>query len=147
MKVIKVDQNYQWQGEPVTIRFGYVRVEQVVDKPLYWYNYEVWLSTKDHAHIHAVEVNYQGRTFNMSNKYGYAMHKLLNGGGPRLPHASLPNDNFIEDESARIVEFDREGYYKYVEYRDHYFMSKYPEEYKKMRSLEAMIRTKNSKFL
>lgn len=146
MKVIKVDQKYQWQGEPVEVRFGYVEVTEVLDKPLYWYNYEVWLSTNGRAHIHAVEVTYQDYKFNISNKYGFAMYKLLNGGGPKMPHASLPDDNFIEDDSARIVEFDREGYSRYVEYRDHYFMSKYPAEFKKMRSLEAMIKNKNSKF-
>jgi len=37
------DQKYFWQGKPVKVQFGYCKVQENKERPLWWYNYECFL--------------------------------------------------------------------------------------------------------
>ncbi|WP_437918560.1 hypothetical protein [Sphingobacterium sp. LRF_L2] len=104
------NQNYQWQGTPVEVRFGTVRVEAEKDKPLYWYNFEVMeLRT---SQVPAIEITYQEpetgnkQVFCIANHFGVGIYKLEAGGWPNKQHFSLPND-FKEYTAEEWIEYEQ----------------------------------------
>lgn len=140
-----MEQNkYQWQGEPVKVEFGYCRVTENQEKPLYWYNYECnWddyseierRSTGDkHTHVPAIKVIYRDQIFCIANHYGIGVHKLINGGWPSHRHFSLPvegfNSNLFREEREIyvILKFDLEGYQTHESNRIKWQMKNYPKE-------------------
>lgn len=131
--------NYQWQGVPVEVRFGTVRVEVEKDKPLYWYNFEI-LEMRT-SRVTALEVTYQEpgsdskQVFCISNHFGVGVHKLEAGGWPNKQHFSLPKD-FTEYTAEEWTEyeqiptsFDPLGFANHEFKRDEWQKKNYPEEY------------------
>ncbi|WP_256013151.1 hypothetical protein [Desertivirga xinjiangensis] len=128
---MKEKANYQWQGEPVSVRFGYAYQEENPEKPLFWYNFEChneekldgsYEDRKSHAIngkyfalIPAVEVTTStGYKFLLSNHCGIGVNKLLKGGWPNATHFSLTGD-FKESEEPyfKFTAFDLDAYEKH----------------------------------
>lgn len=150
--------NYQWQGEPVSVRFGFVNQQENSEKPMYWYNFECYNKEEidgsfkdDHfvknngkhfSLIPAIEVKSQdGYTFILANHYGIGISKLLKGGWPNHTHFSLDGD-FNEDNAPYFAfkEFDLEGYEKHESERNKWQKKNYPAEFEKMQRLRNLIR-------
>jgi len=149
---------YQWQGQLVSVRFGYVFQHENSEKPLYWYNFECYNNQqldgsfkpnhftgddgKLFALIPAVEVKASnGYTFLLANHFGIGVNKLLKGGWPNSAHFSLDGD-FTENHEPyfKFTDFDLEGYEKWESNRYKWQKKTYPEEFKIMESLrEAMM--------
>lgn len=145
--------NYQWQGEKVSVRFGYVFQEENVDKTLYWYNFECCNKEKvdgsfepthqvganglHYALIPAIEVESKtGYKFLLANHYGIGVSKLLKGGWPNHSHFSL-DGNFKETRSPlwAIKSFDLEGYEAHESQRRNWQKRTYPEQFERMEIL------------
>lgn len=141
---------YQWQGKPVRKVFGYCKVEEEEDKPLWWWNYECcwddyegkpkYSAHKKFAIIPAIKVTYEDQVFCIANHFGIGASKLKKGGWPNHAHFSLPVDAF-EDKLSQsesimynIREFDELGYSRHEANRDKWQKSNFPEEYEKMES-------------
>jgi len=143
---------YQWQGEPVETRFGYVLQQENKEKPMYWYNFECFNKQKiddsfepDHfvrdngnhfSLISAIEVTQHGQTFLLANHCGIGVHKLLNGGWPNYAHFSL-SGKFEEDPAPyfAIKKFNLEEYESHESERRKWQKKEYPEQFEKMERL------------
>lgn len=133
---------YQWQGEDVDVVFGYCLVTENKEKPMYWYNYNVFRNGQKPTKIRAIKVDTSdGQSFCLSNDYGEGVHKVENGGYPNIPHFSLPLDAFVESDDFRHKRllFDRYGSKQEELDRRQYFRANYPEEFKKAEALRNMI--------
>lgn len=102
---------YQWNGEIVKAQFGYCTVEEVKDKPLWWWNYNV-LGLKSKI-IPAVRVSNVHYAFVIANHFGMGEEKLRLGGWPNFPYWSLPIDTFIETNHQ--IPFNNQAYSDYYE--------------------------------
>ena len=148
---------YQWQGENVSARFGYVIQNENVEKPMCWYNFECYTSEqldgrfKDNhfvranglhfALIPAIEVEAKnGYRFLLSNHYGIGVSKLLKGGWPNHAHFSLSGE-FHEDNAPyyAIKEFDLDGYEAHESARRNWQKKNYPVEFERVEMLRSMI--------
>ncbi len=153
----KEKMKYQWHGEPVSVRFGYVFQEENTEKPLYWYNFECCNKEdvnvnydEDHfvarngnhfALIPAVEVTYGNeKSFLLANHCGIAVHKLTNGGWPGYAHFSL-SGKFKEDHAPyyAIKKFDLEAYETYENKRRTWQKKNYPIEFERSEQLRLSI--------
>lgn len=141
-------QKYFWQGEPIKTDFGFVIVNEAVDKPLYWYNYEVL----NNITIPAIKCTAKdGYEFIIANHHGIGAHKLMNGGWPSHTHFSLPNDAKFEGKEELgvfrvdfyINKFDELAYSKHESDRNNWQRLRYPAEFQKR--LEFMEAFKNQK--
>jgi|GEM_PF-3125348 hypothetical protein len=141
---------YQWQGDPVSVRFGYVNQQENSEKPLYWYNFECYTKEEidgsfkdDHfvksngnhfSLIPAIEVTTkQGNKFLIANHYGIGVSKLLKGGWPNHTHFSL-NGTF-EESGARYFafkSFDLDAFERHESERRNWQKITYPIEFEKM---------------
>lgn len=130
---------YKWQGIPVKVKFGTVRVTEMPGKPLYWYNYEVLgLGIKN---LPAVQIEYQEskgapkQIFCIANHFGIGVRKLEDGGYPNLTHLSLPNDftEYSADEWAtekfKALTEDMPAFREHEKARDKWQAKKYPVEH------------------
>lgn len=149
-------ENYQWQGEPVKVRFGYVPQDENTEKPMYWYNFECYNKKElngtfkeDHfvrdngkhfAIIPAIEVeSASGYKFTLANHFGIGISKLIKGGWPNHTHFSLSGE-FKESRSEPylLLSFDLDGYEKHEAARNSWFKREYPDEYKKLQALKEL---------
>ena len=154
---------YQWQGEPVEVRFGYVYQEENTEKPIFWYNFECNNKEElngDFKHDHfvanngnhfalipAVEVTYgKEKSFLLANHYGIGVHKLINGGWPTYAHFSL-SGQFKESAAPyfAIKQFDLLGYEEHESKRNNWQKANFPEEYSRLESLRDTIRNLRKK--
>ena len=80
---MKTDQKYFWQGKSVKVQFGYCKVQENKERPLWWYNYECFLSkSKKCTIIEAIKI--EGKEpFVIANHFGIGVYKLMNGGWPK----------------------------------------------------------------
>lgn len=134
---------YKWNGEFVKTTFGFCKVEENAEKPLWWYNYECSL-TKGNTYIEAIKVEYKGQEFCIANHFGIGVYKLINGGWPDKTHFSLPLETFIPNEGKTMSyletrKFDEEKYSEHESNRHNWQKYAYPEEFKRMQSLKNMI--------
>lgn len=140
---------YQWQGEAVDVVFGYCLVTENKDKPMYWYNYNVFRNGQLPTKIGAIRVDTSdGQSFCLSNDYGEGVHKLESGGYPNMPHRSLPSETFVESEDFRYkttIYRPLIAYHEEVDRRQ-YFMCMFPEEFKKSEALRNKILRANKKY-
>lgn len=135
---------YKWQGEPCAYEFGYVAVTYNEEKPLYWYNYEVYLG-KGRAIIPAIRVTYGEEVFVISNHHGIGAHKLRNGGWPNYRHFSLPGDTFkasasiveIHDKKLQLEDFEAQE-----ANRRAWQKKEYPVEFERLEKLRLSIAKK-----
>ncbi len=153
---------YQWQGEPVTVKFGYVLQQENKEKPMYWYNFECHTKEQingdreiDHmvmnngSHfslIPAIKVTTGSDSeFLLANHFGIGVRKLLKGGWPNHAHFSL-NGEFKESAAPyfKIASFDLDGYEKHESDRRSWQKKEYPEQFEK---LEALRRGAQSRSL
>lgn len=141
-------QKYFWQGEPIKTDFGFVVLKEKVDKPLYWYNYEVL----NNIIIPAIKCTAKdGYEFLIANHHGIGAHKLINGGWPSHTHFSIPNDAKFEGKEELgplrsyfyINVFDESAYSKHESNRTGWQRRRYPEEFQK--KVELMEAFKNAK--
>lgn len=144
---------YQWHGEPVKTEFGYCRVTENKEKPLYWYNYEcLWddyhqkerrSALEKFAHVPAIRVTSEGHSFCIANHHGIGVHKLINGGWPSHRHMSLPVEGFVPESELPVDErilyairkFDLEAFEQYESERRKWQKRNYPEEFARMDEL------------
>ncbi len=150
---------YQWQGEDVSVSFGYVYQNENLDKPSYWYNFEcnntreldgtykpntiLHTNGKRVALLPAVQVSYKSeKPFLIANHYGIGVHKLINGGWPNYAHFSL-NGEFVTDAAPyfEIRQFDIRGYETHEAARKAWQKKTYPNEFAKSEALRASMRT------
>ncbi|GGH24809.1 hypothetical protein FAZ19_16160 [Sphingobacterium alkalisoli] len=134
-----MNENYRWQGVPVKVRFGKVRVQQDKDKPLYWYNFEV-LEMRT-SYVPALEVTYQEpgsdrkQVFCISNHFGVGVDKLEAGGWPNKQHFSLPSDflEYTAEEWSEYedvpISFDPVGFANHEFKRDEWQKKMFPKEH------------------
>lgn len=144
---------YQWQGKPVSVKFGYVNQQENVEKPMYWYNFECYTKEDENGNfdddhfvksngnhfalIPAIEVEAQnGYKFLLANHFGIGVSKLLKGGWPNHAHFSL-NGEFTEDKAPyhAIKKFDLEGYENHESERRKWQKKTYPDHFEKMEQL------------
>lgn len=144
---------YQWQGEPVNVRFGFVVQYENIDKPIYWYNFECNTKQKlsgeikvDHmvandgrhlSLIPAIEVETQsGYKFLLANHFGIGVSKLLKGGWPNHAHFSLDGE-FKESKAPyfKFTSFDLEGYEAHESARNTWQKKNYPVEFERIEAL------------
>jgi hypothetical protein len=149
---------YQWQGEPVTVRFGYVNQQENLEKPMYWYNFEcctkeeidgsfrdehmVKANGKHFALIPAVEVESQsGYKFLLANHFGIAVSKLIKGGWPNHAHFSLDGE-FSENKAPYYAfkKFDLAGYENHENERRKWQKKTFPQEFERMEQFRASMR-------
>lgn len=141
---IKSKSKYQWQGQPVKVEFGYCYVNENIEKPLYWYNYECSREMDKRALIGAVRITTEQGKFCLSNHFGIAVHKLINGGWPGYAHFSLDGETFEEwpDREKSMMEvrkFDLEGYEEHEAKRRTWQKKNYPEEFERSEALRRLI--------
>lgn len=137
--------NYEWQGDPVEVKFGFCKVLEVPEKPLWWYNYECSInrvrnaSERRFALIPAIQVTQYGRTFVLANHFGIGHNKLIKGGWPNHAHFSMSGCKFTEDNSPewKRTSFYYDGYAKHEAEREKWQRENYPEEYKQIEALKA----------
>ena len=132
----------QWQGEDVSVRYGYCDVKTNVEKPMYWYNYHC----RDNgcARLAAIEITTKdGMEFVIYNGHGIGWFKLFKGGWPNEGHASLDLDTFTESADYRIEEYDQVAFRLEHGRSGAWFAEKYPEEEEKRKALLAIINRKN----
>lgn len=138
---------YQWCGKPVKIRFGYCMVETDKEHPLMWYNYECSLPPSSGlASVAAIEINYEGEKFCISNHEGIGYHKITNGGYMDIAHFNLPAENFSPSRlhCFYLTKFDLKGYENIERKREAWRKDNHPEEYKKLQAMKTNI-TKSKK--
>lgn len=136
---------YQWQGEPVKVRFGECRVTPNKEKPLYWYNYECYNNEFNKASlvafVPAIEITCGDQVFVIGNHFGIGIHKVLNGGWPNHNHFSLPKETFElgRKKYHRITEFDLDEYSEHEAKRRAWQKENYPEEFERSEALRRAI--------
>lgn len=157
---------YFWQGEPVLVDFGAVYIEENIEKPLFWYNYECnWdvnlnkpkYGEQKGAMIPAIKIySFQGdELLIISNHFGVGANKLLKGGWPNHTHFSFSDNvkfesrenlpSYTLQKAFKITEFDEEGYSKYEEGRKKWQKENFPEEFEKLERLKKAFRNPNTK--
>lgn len=154
---------YLWQGEPVSVKYGYVVQCENKEKVMFWYNFEcntkqplngyrepdhMVMDNGDHfSLIPAIEVTYQDQTFTLANHYGIGISKLLKGGWPNHAHFSLMGE-FKESNEPwfKITSFDLEGYEKHESDRRNWQKKEYPEQFEKMEALRRGAQKYSSSF-
>lgn len=135
---------YQWQGEPVKVRFGYVTVVNREDKPLYWYNYECNTDGNyGEADIPAIEVTYHDQVFFIANHFGIGAHKLKHGGWPNYMHFSLFG-HFKEETIPELLngkrQLNEEKFAEHESNRRKWQKYNFPEEFEKNEHLKESMR-------
>lgn len=134
---------YCWHGEPVKVQFGYCKIFENKEKPLWWYNYECQQNAPHtFALIEAIKITTKsGEQFVNANHYGIGIYKLLKGGWPNCTHFSLPLESFEVSKMAcyKIEKFDSIGFSKYEAERNKWQKENYPLEFEKMESLRRVI--------
>lgn len=134
---------YKWQGEPVKVRFGYCKVKENKEKPLYWYNYECSDSPKGFAFVAAIEVTYGNEVFRIANHYGIGAYKLKKGGWPNCRHFSISTEfEFVESHEkwCNLREFNEREFAAHEAARDRWQKKNYPKEYEAVESLKAYMK-------
>lgn len=136
---------YFWRGEPVTVRFGLVKVEENKEKPLYWYNYEVAVDNpaSKFSFVDAIEITTKDSVFCIANHFGVGVYKLLQGGWPNVSHFSLPGGSmFLEQKGFEEFhsEFNLIGYEKYERLRRRWQAKHFPEEFNKNERLRKLFK-------
>ena len=147
---------YQWHGQPVKVEFGYCRVTENKEKPLWWYNYEcLWddyhqkerrSAGEKFAHVPAIKVHGEGQPFCIANHHGIGVHKLINCGWPSHKHFSLPVEGFASCSSLpkeenmlySIRKFDLELFEKHEAGRRAWQKRNYPEDFAMMEELRKL---------
>ena len=140
-------QKYFWQGEPVKTEFGYAVIERTYIKPLMWFNYEVEINpySNSYAIIDAVKITTKdGHSFVIANHFGIGANKLSKGGWPNQTHHGFPKNIFFEPESKQfhtkgIKQFNEDEYSNHESKRRIWQQKTYPEEFKKMKALQAVV--------
>lgn len=128
---------YQWQGEPVKIKYGSCIVKENKEKPLFWYNYECYPDGL--ACVPCIEVTTKdGYTFMIANHFGIGIHKLINGGWPSHQHFSVEG-KFSTKPQLRYSEFDLESFEEHEAARNNWQKKHYPKEWEKKQALLKMI--------
>lgn len=144
---------YQWQGEPVKVKFGYVHQEENEEKPMYWYNFEcynneeldgsfkenhfVLTNGKKFALIPTIKVMYgDDKSFLLANHFGIGVHKLLKGGWPNCSHFSV-DGKFNESDQPyyKITKFNIDEYERYENARRVWQKKNYPTEFERLDQL------------
>lgn len=149
--------NYQWQGTPCTVRFGYVVQQENTEKPLYWYNFECctheqldgsfkhehmcFANGKHFSCIPAIEVTQGNQTFKLANHYGIGINKLIKGGWPNHNHFSLDGP-FTEDDPSHWVykELELDEYERHESARRDWQRKTHPEDFAKMEAFRESMR-------
>ena len=128
LKNMKTDKQYFWQGKPVRVQFGYCKVQENKEKPLWWYNYECFLNkTEECTIIEAIKIEVK-KPFVIANHFGIGVYKLMHGGLPDCEHYSLPLESFSPCKPIEQDEiFNIEGYSDHERGRIKWFFEKYPE--------------------
>jgi len=123
------DQKYFWQGKPVKVQFGYCKVQENKERPLWWYNYECFLSkSKKCTIIEAIKI--EGKEpFVIANHFGIGVYKLMNGGWPNCEHYSLSLGTFSPCEPTKQnLILNYEGFSDHERGRIKWFFEKYPKQ-------------------
>lgn len=141
---------YKWDGNPVTIKHGYILISKYKEHSLRWYNYEIYLAEKDtdgnyetlKAIIPAIEITTkENHVFHISNHYGIGIYALLRGGTWRQASFHFDGEyEFIEDDKYKISEFNFIGYHAFELKRMAWQRITFPEEYKKIEALQKLIK-------
>ena len=126
----------QWQGEDVSVKYGYCEVTTDNERPLCWYNYHCRQNGK--AKLHAILIEQNGNTWCIYNGFAIGWFKLSKGGWPNEGHASLPTDGFVEDESYKIEKYDQDGFRIERELANDWEKNTHPEEWRKKIALLQM---------
>ena len=127
----------QWQGEDVTVRYGFCDVI-TSEKPLYWYNYHC--RENGSARLAAIEVTTKdGKPFVIYNGHGIGWFKLSKGGWPNEGHSSFDGQEFVESSDHIITEYDQLMFRMEHGRQEAWFNEKYPEAIKQKEALLAMI--------
>lgn len=129
---------YRWQGQPVSVKFGFVKAVPVEETPLHWMNYYA-LNGAGPQKIPAVEVRLLKQKFMIANFYGMGERKLVAGGWPNRPHRSIPDKcEFTQVERAfrPIIE---PGKMRWMEAKETaWFSLKYPKEMERIEALKEL---------
>lgn len=139
-------EKYQWQGEPCKVEFGYTKVKTVLEKPMWWYNYECSLDKLGVALIPSVKISQHGQEFVLANHHGIGVHKLINGGWPNYAHFSLPKTDFVSNLTWDEIQvwvfksFDLEAYKEHESNRRKWQKLEHPEEFEKHEQLIKAMR-------
>lgn len=118
---------YMWNGDHVTVRFGYV-IAQVIEKyPLHWMNYEAVATGRDNL-IPALEVLLpSGEVRLIANHYGVGIKKLLDNS--MLVLMTIPNHlPFVEARQFTITDFDKRAFEEHEKSRIIWQRMNFPEE-------------------
>lgn len=136
---------YFWQGALVKTRFGWIKVRENKEKPLYWYNYEV--ATDDPASsfamLPAIEITSEEGMFYIANHFGVGSYKLQKGGWPDVAHFSFNDDAiFVESKGCEefYKDFDLEAYEEHELKRRKWQARHFPEEFNKNERLRKSIK-------
>lgn len=140
---MKKQTKYQWQGEDVKVVFGNCIVKEVQDKPLWWYNYECNIGLpKGMACIPTVQITTKDKhTFMLSNHYGIAVHKLINGGWPNFSHFSI-DGVFSTIPQLKFKKFELPAYEQHESDRRRWQKENFPHEHTHMEAMRAIIKRK-----
>lgn len=137
---------YQWQGEPVKVRFGLAEAKTNKDKPLYWYNYEISLeetTMQGTVLISAIEVETKsGYKFLISNHFGIGVRKLLRGGSPNTCHFSFDDGaKFAEHKEYEMYDgnFQLKDYEEHEAKRRKWQRENFPVEFEKSERLVKLM--------
>lgn len=137
---------YKWHGESVKTKFGFYKIEENKEKPLYWYNFECAhddyynRQQKTHAYVPCVEVTTKcGQVFYIANHFGIGIHKLLAGGWPSHSHFSLNGGEFDEHWRTGIYVFDLDSYEKHEAKRRKWQAENFPDEFSKSERLMKLV--------
>lgn len=128
---------YFWHGEPVKVTFGYCHVKENVEKPMWWYNYEV-LGICEPV-IHAIKIDNGVHEWVISNHFGIGVNKLKKGGWPDTTHFSLPIEKFSPDPIGAIRYFDELGFAEHEANRRKWQKERFPDLYEKMETLRRSM--------
>lgn len=139
------DALYKWQGEKISVRFGYCSVKLNNNNPLFWYNYFCANADNDVqiAKIPAIEVTCKDEVFCISNVHGEGHAKLINGGWPNMAHRSLPESTFYKNDILRVTNYDKDAYFADEEKIKNYQKENFPKEFAKSEALRMSITNKN----
>jgi hypothetical protein len=134
------NKKYQWQGEPVSVIFGYCVVAANQEKPLWWYNYECALDRDTKSCICVIKVILKtGETFLLANHFGIGVHKLLNGGWPNYQHFSIDGNFSTSSPDPWQLKFDLEGFEDHESKRRIWQKENFPDEFERMERLRMSM--------